>query len=126
MQSSGQRNENVALQRIDNNVVKEAGIRLGVQTTLITEAPPDSGYYATEFGQGVVRPPFLAAPARNSSWHADLSADHRNSVFNARTFFQVGPVQPSRRNSYGIDSRAKRVRWVICPALSASGKFAAW
>lgn len=102
MQASGQRNENVALQRIDNNVVKEAGIRLGIQTTLISEAPPDGVYYAAEFGQPATRPPFLAAPARISSWHADLFADHRNSVFNARTFFQVGSVQPSRRNGYGL------------------------
>ena len=102
MQASGQRNENVPLQRIDNNVVKEAGIRLGAQTTLIQEAPPDGVYYAAEFGQPAIRPPFLAAPARTSSWHAGLFADHRNSVFNARTFFQVGEVQPSRRNAYGL------------------------
>ncbi|MEP7367523.1 MAG: TonB-dependent receptor, partial [Acidobacteriota bacterium] len=102
MQASGQRNENVALQRIDNNVVKEAGIRLGVQVTMITEAPPDSVFYAGEFGQPAIRPPFMAAPARAASWHADLFYDHRNSVFNSRTFFQVGEVQPSRRNSYGM------------------------
>ncbi|MBN8731916.1 MAG: TonB-dependent receptor [Acidobacteria bacterium] len=102
MQASAQRNENVALQRIDNNVVKEAGIRLGIQTALIQEAPPDGVYFATEFGQSAQRPPFFAAPNRLPSWHAELFADHRNSVFNARTFFQVGPVQPSRRNSYGL------------------------
>lgn len=101
MQASGQRNENVALQRIDNNVVKELGIRLGSQIALISEAPADGSYFAAEFGQTAVRPPFAAGVARVPSWHADLSADHRNSVFNARTFFQVGEVQPSRRNSYG-------------------------
>ncbi|MCC7234056.1 MAG: hypothetical protein IT163_02055 [Bryobacterales bacterium] len=100
MQASAQRNENVALQRIDNNVAKEAGIRLGIQTALFTEMPADGVYYGLEFGQGAQRPPFLTAPNRVPSWHADITASHRNSVFNARTFFQVGPVQPSRRNSY--------------------------
>lgn len=111
MQASGQRNENVALQRIDNNVVKEAGIRLGIQTALIQEAPADGVYFATEFGQAAQRPPFFGAPNRLPSWHADLYADHRNSVFNARTFFQVGSVQPSRRNSYGIRATGELPRF---------------
>ena len=34
-------------------------------------------------------------------WHGEAFEFLQNSVFNARTFFQVGPVKPSHRNYYG-------------------------
>jgi hypothetical protein len=101
MQAVAQRNENVAVQRIDNNVAKEAGIRTGNQIALIQEAPPESNFYAVEFGQPVQRGPFLATIPRVANSHGELYWQHQNSIFNARTFFQVGGVQPSRRNIYG-------------------------
>lgn len=114
MQAVAQRNENVAVQRIDNNVAKEAGIRTGNQTTLITEAPPESNFYAVEFGQPVQRGPFLAAVSKVANSHAELFWQHQNSVFNARTFFQVGAVQPSRRNLYGgrFTTEASRIGYL--------------
>src|SRR5437773_4779454 len=44
---------------------------------------------------------FLKAPSRGG-WHGELFEVLQNSVFNARTFFQVGPVKPSRQNQYGF------------------------
>jgi hypothetical protein len=96
------RNENVQVNRIDTDAVKEANIRLGSNITVLTQAPVEVNYYTAEHG----RPPGEtgALPASSiaaGSWHGELFHAHQNSVFNARTFFQVGPVQPSRRNSYG-------------------------
>jgi hypothetical protein len=95
------RNENVAVYLIDTNAVKEAGIRLGDMVTILTEPVVELNYYATEHGrppgEGVaVRPATLPA-----GWHGEGYFWHQNSVFNARTFFQVGDVLPSRRNQYG-------------------------
>src|ERR1051326_4816175 len=95
------RNENVHVNQIDNDSLKEANIRLGDNVTVIPEAPIESNQYATEHGRppgesGVIR---MNAPL--SGWHAELFEFLQNSVFDARKFFQAGPVQPSRQNRYG-------------------------
>ncbi len=99
--SASRRNENIQVNRIDNEAVKEAGIRLGASTTIVAEAPVESTYYATEHGRPAGETVFLRPAAPPQAWHAELTESHQNSIFNARTFFQVGPVKPSRRNYYG-------------------------
>jgi hypothetical protein len=101
LDGAAQRNENVHVNRIDNDAIKEANVRLGDHATLISEMPAETGYYATEHGRPAAPGPFLAAPAARSDFHAEFFESHQNSVLNARTFFQVGSVQPSHRNSYG-------------------------
>jgi hypothetical protein len=101
--ASAQRNENVAVYQIDNNAVKEANIRLGTRPTILQFPVIESSYFAGEHGQPASDVLMLATPAlRMPAWHGELFYNHQNSVFNARTFFQVGPVQPSRRNHYGV------------------------
>lgn len=99
--SSAQRNENVQVHRIDNDAIKEANIRLGTSVTIVSEAPADGSYFAAEHGRPATRAPLLAPQSYAPDWHGELYHWHQNSLFNARTFFQVGPVQPSRRNLYG-------------------------
>ncbi|MEX2264406.1 MAG: hypothetical protein WD696_20800 [Bryobacteraceae bacterium] len=100
-QASAQRNENVFFSRIDTNAVKELNIRMGDNVTLIPQPPVELSHYATEHG----RPPGESVTLRPappvSGWHGELFETLRNSAFNARTFFQVGPVLPSRMNQYG-------------------------
>ncbi len=96
-----QRNENVVVWLIDTNAVKEANIRVGTTATAVSEANPESQYFAAEHG----RPPselLMMRPAAGvSGWHGDAFWWHQNSIFNARTFFQVGGVKPSHRNHFG-------------------------
>jgi hypothetical protein len=99
--AAAMRNENVPVYQIDNNAIKEANVRLGGSITLIAEPAAERTYFGSEFGQ---TPSALLVPAqvqRRPSWHAELFEWHQSSVFNARTFFQVGGVKPSRRNHYG-------------------------
>lgn len=100
--STAQRNENVAVWAIDNNSVKEANIRVGTRATVSQFTSIESTHYAAEHGQTPSDPLILPSVAVRPEWHADLFANHQNSVFNARTFFQVGSVLPSRRNHYGF------------------------
>ena len=100
--SAAQRNENIQVHRIDNDAIKEANIRLGTNVTLLGELPAEASHFAIEHGQPPVRQPLLAPRRIAPDWHGELFQWHQNSVFNARTFFQVGPVQPSRRNFYGL------------------------
>lgn len=101
LRTSSQRNENVAVYQIDTNAIKEANVRLGTTPTPILEFSPDQQYYAAEHG----RPASEALPLKpgplQGAWHGDGFWWHQNSVMNARTFFQVGPVKPSRRNIWG-------------------------
>jgi len=101
LEAAAPRNENVPVNRIDNDAVKEANIRLGDNVTILPEPPVELNYFATEHGPPPGESPFLRAAAAAQPWRGELYEFHRNSVFNARTFFQVGDVMPSHRNSYG-------------------------
>ncbi|HXG32950.1 MAG TPA: TonB-dependent receptor [Bryobacteraceae bacterium] len=101
LDGAAQRNENVPLYRIDNEAIKEANVRLGGTVVLVSDPPAERGTYASEYGQPVGAPVVLPAAAPAAAWRAEAYWWHQNSVFNARTFFQVGDVLPSRRNAYG-------------------------
>lgn len=99
--ASARRNENVAVQQIDNVAVKEAHVRLGNSVTVVSEPPVELNQYASEHGQPAGEALVLRPQLAPAAWHSELFWWHQNSVFNARTFFQVGSVKPSRRNGYG-------------------------
>ncbi len=95
------RNENVHFNLIDNNALKELGIRLGVTATIVDEFHADRRFFGSEFGARPTAP--LHLPARSdTSLHGSVHATHNNSVFSARSFFQVGGVKPARENDYGF------------------------
>ena len=105
--STAQRNENVAVWAIDNNAVKEANIRVGTRATLSQFTSLEGSHFAAEHGQAPGEALLLpSVSSRPAGWHAELFANHQNSAFNARTFFQVGSVLPSRRNHYGFRGTA--------------------
>lgn len=95
------RNENVSVQQIDNDVLKAANIRLGDNVTIVPQPPVEANHYATEHGQPAGEIAVLRPASPFSGFHGELFEFLRNSIFNARTFFQVGAVQPSRQNSFG-------------------------
>ena len=99
------RNENVQFNLVDNNALKELNIRLGTTATIINEFSVDRGYFGTEYGKPPT-PPVHAPPGRSGGFHGDLAWRHNNSVFSARSFFQVGAVRPARENFYGVNLAA--------------------
>lgn len=99
--TSGQRNENVAIWFIDTNAVKEANVRVGTTATAVAEPLAETHYFAAEHGRPAGEMLMLRPVAAPSSWHGEGFWSHQNSIFNARTFFQVGSVKPSHRNFYG-------------------------
>ncbi|MBK9167408.1 MAG: hypothetical protein IPM24_08065 [Bryobacterales bacterium] len=100
--AAAQRNENVQVNRIDNDAIKEANLRVGGTIRLVPQPVVETRSYATELGRpaGDIAP--LRASRPLSGYHGELYEFHQNSVFNARTFFQSGPVQPARQNRYGL------------------------
>ncbi len=101
MGSTAMRNENVAVYLIDTNAAKEVAIRAGSQVALVTEAAVESNFFAADQGRASSGGFTFNPPARPNGWHGELYHRHQNSVLNARTFFQVGSVQPGRQNAYG-------------------------
>ena len=94
------RNENVQLTLVDNNVLKELNIRMGTSAMIVQEFEAAQGYFGSEFGNPPSRQMHVAPLARRDL-HGSVFATHGNSVFSARSFFQVGAVQPARKNDYG-------------------------
>lgn len=96
----GRRNENVSLTLIDNNVLKEMNARMGTTTTVIREFEAERRYFGKEFG-GAPAGPLHVRNSPTRGIHGNANWTHGNSIFSARSFFQVGGVQPARSNDYG-------------------------
>jgi len=101
LNASSPRNENVAVYQIDTNAIKEANIRVGTTATAIAEPGAETQHYGSEHGRPAAEVLSIRPAAAPQGWHGEGFWWHQNSVFNARTFFQVGNVEPSRRNSWG-------------------------
>lgn len=96
------RNENIQFNLVDNNALKELRVRLGTTATIIDEFKPDSGYFGAEFGASP-KGPLHVVGSSGDGLHGSVYELHQNSVFTARSFFQVGDVQPARENDYGFN-----------------------
>lgn len=97
------RNENVQFNLVDNGALKELNVRLGTTATIIREFNPASGYFGSEFGNAPRSAVALPATLK-SGFHGQLYESHLNSVFSARSFFQVGSVKPAHENDYGLNA----------------------
>lgn len=116
------RNENVQFNLVDNGALKELNVRLGTTATIIREFNPANGYFGSEFGNAprsaISLPASLQASmqAGRSGFHGQLYEGHLNSIFSARSFFQVGAVKPARENDYGFNAGfalTKRTRFFV-------------
>ena len=91
------RNENVQFNLIDNGALKELKIRLGTAATIVPAFLPERDYFGAEFGDRSA-PVLHISDARTSPMHGNFYEAHNNSVFSARSFFQVGGVKPAHQN----------------------------
>src|SRR5215469_7536561 len=96
------RNENIQFNLIDNNALKYLNIRLGTNATIITEFLPERKYFGTEFGNTPGSLIHLNPVKPFPVFHVGLSFTRSDSIFSARSFFQVGGVQPAHENDYGF------------------------
>jgi hypothetical protein len=97
------RNENVQFNLVDNGALKELNVRLGTTATIVREFSPASNYFGSEFGNTPRRAITIPAALRKG-FHGQLYESHLNSLFSARSFFQVGDVKPARENDYGFNA----------------------
>lgn len=95
------RNENVRITLVDNAVQRELNERLGASATIIKEFKAETSYFGAEIGSSPSSTLHQGHVA-TSGVHGRIYETHDNSVFSARSFFQVGSVQPARSNDYGF------------------------
>ncbi len=95
------RNQNIQVNLVDNRALSESLGRQGAQVSPITEFSAVRGNYAAEIG-GIGRDPSVIRADRQNAYHGEIYETHNNNKLNARAFFQVGKVLPSRRNQYGF------------------------
>ncbi len=109
--SSGEarRNENVVVQALDNNLLKDSNTRLGATTTIIQTLDPERSYFAGEYGKAASSS-VHAEPAKYRGFHGNVSWNHQNSIFSSRSFFQAGGVQPAHTNEFTLSTTARAWR----------------
>ena len=95
------RNENVQITLIDNNVLNELNRRMGTTTTIVGEFQVERSYFGAEYG-GPPTSSLHLDDSQVSRVRGSLYESHNNSIFSARSFFQVGDVKPARVNDYGF------------------------
>lgn len=96
------RNENVRLTLIDNNVLKELLRRMGATATIVESFAAEQSFFGLEYG-GSPKPSLHLRNAPQNQIRGELFWSHQNSALSARSFFQVGEVQPARTNDYGLN-----------------------
>ena len=95
------RNENVQFNLIDSNTIRELNTRLGATATVVETFQADRSYFGAEYGKRPGAPLHLPYTPQSNT-HGEFFANHNNSVFSARSFFQAGTVKPARENEYGF------------------------
>ena len=94
------RNENIQFNPIDNNALKEINVRMGTTATIVQEFDVARNYFGAEFGRPA--PAVIhVAPSKPAGMHGNVYESHNNSIFSARSFFEVGGVKPAHTNDYG-------------------------
>ena len=100
-EAEARRNQNIQVNLVDNEALDEALERQGAQVRPIVEFSAVRGNYAVELaGSGGTRR--SSGETVEAPTTGDIYGTHNNNLLNARTFFQVGDVLPSRRNQYGF------------------------
>lgn len=105
-----ERNPNIFIYRIDlNDLRNRLTVARGPSPEYISEFKTEQNYFGAEFGA----PLFVFEPLRPrtlfQSWRGSLFGLHQNSVLNARNFFNVGPLLPSRSTSYNLSANGPLV-----------------
>jgi hypothetical protein len=98
-----ERNPNIFIYRIDLNDLRNLlTLFRGPNPTYIPEFRADDNYFGAQYGAALLSFRPLRPRTLLRHWHGSASATHQNSILNARNFFNVGPLLPSRITNYDL------------------------
>ncbi len=95
---------NFILDGIDNNSNDEGGIVFNTQVDALQEFKIQTSSYSAEFGRSGGAVINAITKSGTNSYHGDVFEFNRNTVFDARNFFQpasAGPKAAYKENQYG-------------------------
>ncbi len=96
-----ERNPNYFISKIDLNAVRDL-LRRGIIVPVALEPDPSESAYGAEYG-APLRSLSMVKPGRPPrQLRQSFLYTHQNSALNARPFFNVGSLRPSRRNQIGF------------------------
>lgn len=96
-------NPNIFVYRIDlNRLRNRLTVGRGPDPRYIPEFRPEQNYTGSLYGAALSDFEAIRPRSPLSAWRGSVSALHQNSVLNARNFFNVGPLRPSRFNDYSL------------------------
>ena len=106
-----ERNPNIFIYRIDlNDLRNRLTTQRGPDPTYIPELKPSDNYFGAEFGTPLLAFEGIRPRALLSQWHGSLSALNQNNIWNARNFFNVGPLKAARTTTYDAAAEGPLVR----------------
>ena len=100
-----ERNPNIFIYRIDLNELRNRlNVGRGPDPQYLPEFRPEQNYFGAEFGAALVNFEVIRSRPLAGAWRGSASGLHQNSALNARNFFNVGPLRPSRANTYSLSA----------------------
>ena len=94
-------NPNVFIVKLDTNEIKRELQRRGADLDLPREFRSQDNSFGAIYSYPLRRIEFARTQRALRNFHGSLYENHQNSSLNARSFFTVGKLLPSRRNQYG-------------------------
>ena len=94
-------NPNVFVVKLDTNEIVRQLVRRGARLQLTREFRSQENSYGATYGFPLRRIEFSRPRALLAGFHGSVYEYHQSSALNARSFFTVGKLKPSRRNQYG-------------------------
>lgn len=96
-----ERNPNIFIAKIDLNALRDPLTRQGIDPVFL-EFSPLKNFYGADMGAPLRQIPIVQPGRPLQKFHGSLYEAHQNSAFNARPFFNVGPLRPSHSNQFGF------------------------
>lgn len=100
-QGAQERNPNIFIRRIDLNALREPLRRRGIDPVFVPFGAVENNY-GSDMGAPIRQILFVAPGEPRSHYHGSVYEFHQNNHLNARPFFNVGPLRPSKRNQFGF------------------------
>ncbi|MBI2816960.1 MAG: TonB-dependent receptor [Acidobacteria bacterium] len=98
-----EQNPNIFVYQIDTNSLRNRlQIVRGADTQYIPAHLAEQNYYGAEYGAPMQQFELIRPRTLLNSWRGSANGFLQNSVLNARNFFNVGPLLPSRSSGYGL------------------------
>ena len=94
-------NPNIFIVKLDTNETNRNLDKRGANIQFIREFRSQENNYGAMYGYPLRRADWLRPRPPLSNFHGSLYNSHQNSALNARSFFTVGSLRPSRLNQYG-------------------------